>query len=161
MPTLIDGHNLIGKLPDIDLADPDDEAKLVLKLRTYCARTRKKVTVVFDHGLPGGKSLPLSGAGVTTVFASANRSADGILRERIRNARNPGGLTVVTSDHRVIGEALAQGARVVRSEDFAQELTAGPVDDLRRDPQQSEADVAYWLAQFQKGKPRKTRGSPK
>ena len=54
MPILIDGHNLIGRLPDLRLDDPDDEAKLVLRLRAYAARTRKRITVVFDQGLPGG-----------------------------------------------------------------------------------------------------------
>jgi S-adenosylhomocysteine hydrolase len=32
MPYMIDGHNLIGKLPDISLDDPNDEALLVQKL---------------------------------------------------------------------------------------------------------------------------------
>jgi hypothetical protein len=33
MPFLIDGHNLIGALPDLDLDDPDDEARLVERLQ--------------------------------------------------------------------------------------------------------------------------------
>ena len=84
MPLLIDGHNLIGRLPDLHLDDPHDEAKLVLRLRAYAARTRKRITVVFDHGLPGGESLPLSSAGVKAIFASAGRSADRVLQERIK-----------------------------------------------------------------------------
>ena len=32
---LIDGHNLIGQLPDLSLTDPDDEAKLVQKLTGF------------------------------------------------------------------------------------------------------------------------------
>ena len=157
MPTLVDGHNLIGKLPDIDLADPDDEAKLVLKLRTYCARTRKKVTVVFDHGLPGGKSHELSGGGVDVRFASTTRTADGILRERIRNSMNPRGLIVVTSDGRIIAEAEARGARVVRSEDFADQLAGAPVKDAKQDVKPSDGDVAYWMAQFGNVKGKKRR----
>ena len=61
MPLLIDGHNLIGRLPDLRLDDPQDEAKLVARLRVYHARTGKRVTVVFDRGLPGGRSRELSG----------------------------------------------------------------------------------------------------
>jgi len=152
MPTLIDGHNLIGKLPDIDLADPDDEAKLVLKLRTYCARTRKRVTVVFDHGLPGGKSHELSGGGVDVRFASTTRTADGILRERIRKSKNPRGITVVTSDRSIITDAEARGARVVRSEDFADQLAGAPAKDAKQDQKPSDDDVAYWMAQFKKGR---------
>ena len=151
VPTLIDGHNLIGKLPDIDLADPDDEAKLVLKLRTYCARTRKRVTVVFDHGLPGGKSHELSGAGVTTIFSSAGRTADGILRERIRRAKNPRGLVVVTSDQRIIADAEARGARVIRSEEFADQLVKAPEKPAKKEVPLTDGEVAEWMALFEKG----------
>ena len=94
MPLLIDGHNLIGRLPDLDLDDPDDEAKLVARLRAYCIRARKHATVIFDRGLPGGRSRELSGGGVETVFASAGRTADSILRGRIHRTRDPRGLTV-------------------------------------------------------------------
>ena len=127
MPLLIDGHNLIGRgqLPGLRLDDPDDEAKLVARLRPYCARARKRATVVFDHGLPGGRS-ELSGGGVEVVFASAGRTADSILRERVRRARDPRGLTVVTSDNEVIAAARARGARVLRSEEFAAQLSAPP-----------------------------------
>ena len=50
MPILIDGHNLIGRLPAISLQDPDDEDKLVRLLKSYQARTGKSLTVVFDAG---------------------------------------------------------------------------------------------------------------
>ena len=42
MPVLIDGHNLIAKLPGIHLDDPDDEERLVERLRRYQARTGKR-----------------------------------------------------------------------------------------------------------------------
>ncbi len=42
MPFLIDGHNVIAALRDIDLDDPDDEAKLVMKLRAWSSRVRRK-----------------------------------------------------------------------------------------------------------------------
>ncbi|MGD9375749.1 MAG: NYN domain-containing protein, partial [Anaerolineae bacterium] len=48
MPILIDGHNLVGKLPVLSLQDPDDEQKLIELLRSYQARTGKEVIVVFD-----------------------------------------------------------------------------------------------------------------
>ena len=58
MPILIDGHNLIGRLPAISLQDPDDEEKLARMLSSYRARTGKSITVVFD---PGGEFLYNSG----------------------------------------------------------------------------------------------------
>ena len=41
MNYLIDGHNLIGQLPDISLDDPNDEALLVQKLSGFCAANTK------------------------------------------------------------------------------------------------------------------------
>ena len=152
MPLLIDGHNLIGRLPDLRLDDPDDEAKLVVRLRSYCARTRKRATVVFDHGLPGGRSWPLSGGGVTAVFASPGRTADGILGERIRRARNPRGLTVVSSDQKVVAAAQARGARAVRSEEFAGQLNASRMDADKRDVNLSADQVEQWLKVFEGGR---------
>ena len=151
MPLLIDGHNLIGKLPDIRLDDPDDEAKLVVRLRTYCARTGKRVTVVFDHGLPGGRSWELSGGGVQVIFAPAGRTADGILSERIRRARDPRGLTVVTSDRQIIAAAQSRGARVMQSEEFASHLsTPRTVEEVEaeQDAHLSAEEVEEWLKVF-------------
>jgi len=148
MPLLIDGHNLIGRLPDLRLDDPDDEVKLVARLRAYRARTGKRVTVVFDRGLPGGHSQELSGAGVEVVFAAAGHTADGILRERIRWARDPRGLTVVTSDREVIAAARARGARVMRSEEFSARLSASGPDQVEQDVHLSPEEVDEWLRVF-------------
>jgi len=157
MPLLIDGHNLIGRLPDIRLDDPDDEAKLVARLRTYSARTGKRMTVVFDHGLPGGHSRGLSGGGVKVVFAAADRSADGILRERMRRARDPRGLTVVTSDREVQAAAEARGVRVVRSDEFAAQLSAPQTAPAEKDVRLSTEEVEEWLKVFGSRGSRATR----
>jgi predicted RNA-binding protein with PIN domain len=149
MPFLIDGHNLIGQMPDLRLDDPDDEAKLVSLLRAYCARENRRATVVFDHGLPGGWSESLSGAGVRVIFASAGRDADGILRERIRNARDPRGLMVISSDREVIAAAKAGKVRVMRAEVFATRLGV-PTKTVREehDVQVSPEEVEEWLRVF-------------
>jgi len=84
MHYLIDGHNLIARVPGLSLADPDDEAKLVQLLKRWAAAdTRRKVTVIFDKGLPGGEAKHLSGGGVRALFAPDNRSADALLIRRI------------------------------------------------------------------------------
>jgi len=159
MPLLIDGHNLIGQMPDISLEDPDDEAKLVSRLKAYCSRTRKRATVVFDQGLPGGRSHVLSNSAVQVIFAPAGRVADGILKERIRNARDPRGLIVVSSDHDVVRVAQSRNARVIRSEDFACQLgslpgtqSAGAGD--KPGATLDEDEVSEWMRLFKKGRGR-------
>jgi predicted RNA-binding protein with PIN domain len=153
MPVLVDGHNLIGRLPDISLADPDDEAQLVWRLQGYAGRTGKQITVVFDRGMPGGRSENLSAGHVEVVFAPTGRKADRVLRERIRRSRNPRGLIVVTSDREVIAAAQARGARVVRAEAFASELETSPASEGtgKADVCLSRDELEEWLELFEDG----------
>ncbi|HET91913.1 MAG TPA: hypothetical protein ENN99_14425 [Chloroflexi bacterium] len=155
MSLLVDGHNLVGKLPNLHLDDPDDEAKLVLRLRSYAARTGSRITVVFDRGMPGGRSWSLSGGGVDAIFAPTGRTADSVLCERIRRARDPRRLTVVSSDHEVIEAAQRRGARVMRSEVFAEQLeppvAPPPAVEEEREVQLSTAEIEEWLELFGEG----------
>ncbi len=148
MPLLIDGHNLIGRLPDLDLADVNDEVELVRRLRVYCHRHRRKATLVFDAGLPGGRDLWLSAPPVEVVFASPGSSADAVVRERIRRARDPRGLLVVSSDRSLQRAAQARGARVVPAEEFAAALAA-PLPAARPEKPDSPTSVDEWLTLFE------------
>jgi predicted RNA-binding protein with PIN domain len=88
---------------------------------------------------------------VEVVFAAAGRSADGILRARIRRSRNPRGLIVVTSDRAIIATARTRGARVIRSEKFAARLSAPRPIFAGRDVQLSTEEVEEWLKVFESG----------
>ncbi len=152
MPYLVDGHNLIAHLPQIDLADPNDEALLVLLLRSYCARTGKKVVVVFDHGLPGGKSR-LSTKSVQVVFATAQKTtADRIIMERIRSTRDVKGWVVISSDEEVLNAATNAGMGAMRCQKFADVLVRPPEEDnhpgIRQHLILTEAEIAEWMDVF-------------
>ncbi len=122
MPYLIDGHNLIAHIPDISLADPHDEVKLVERLKQYMMRKRKKCTVVFDNGLPGGVSANLSNSQVEVLFAHSRARADDLIRERLDRRHDPGYWQVVSSDQEVADAARARGVRVISSAEFARML---------------------------------------
>lgn len=151
MPYMIDGHNLIGKLPDISLDDPNDEALLVQKLAGYCARVDKQCVVVFDHGLPGGTSR-MSTRTVQVVFASGRSTADRVMIERIGKVPDPKNWTVVTSDQDVMTAARRHGMQTMHSESFANLLVAPPkkVVDAGEaaEVRLSEAEVDEWLDLF-------------
>jgi hypothetical protein len=159
MVYLIDGHNLIGQLPDVSLADPDDEAKLVEKLRGFVVHTGKKVVVVFDHGLPGGKSR-MSTSSVEVVFASQPGDADTIMIGRIAKARDPGQWIVVTNDQAVLNAAQARRMKCLRSREFAKLLAEAGSTPRTRARDQGEAsdphvpphEVEAWLKVFGDGK---------
>lgn len=153
VPLLIDGHNLIGRLPDVSLEDPDDEARLVARIQAYAGRTGKRVTVVFDRGMPGGPSRNLSRGRVEVVFAPTGRSADRVLRERIKNSRDPRGLTVVSSDREVMAAAERRGARVIEAGAFAGELEGPGVSPrgIKESADLSPEQVEEWLDLFEAG----------
>ena len=150
MPYLVDGHNVIAQMPDIELDDPNDEAKLVLLLRGYCARTGKKVVVVFDHGLPGGKSH-LSTSSVEVVFAAAHHTnADTLIRQRIGKVQNSQHWVVVSDDYEVQQDAKYSGARIITTAEFTQLLQTPtpPKRDTASNPQISTQEVDEWLELF-------------
>lgn len=162
MPYLIDGHNLIGQMPDISLGDPNDEAMLVQKLIAFNARTRKKCVVVFDAGVPGGLSR-MSTKQVQVVFASAKSSADFVMIERIGRAADKAQWTVVSSDRDVLSAARRNHMAVMNSADFAALLEKPELAKAPADPDPGEAadvkmtpdDVDEWLAFFDRDQKRK------
>ncbi len=154
MPYLIDGHNLIGKLPDLTLSDSNDEARLVIKLRGFAARTGKKCIVIFDSGLPGGKSA-LSNHPVEVIFASSPRNADRLLIRRIEDMPDPRNWILVSSDHAIQDAARYRGMQVMTSDSFAPLLRppkppVRPDDKPLKDVYVSPAEVEEWLKLFRK-----------
>jgi uncharacterized protein len=156
MPYLIDGHNLIGQLPDLSLNDPNDEAQLVQKLNGFAARTGKRCVVIFDHGLPGGKSRMSTGS-VEVVFASRPGEADDVMLRRIHEIRDAKGWIVVSSDNRVLDVARQKRMGTLRSADFAQLLHDAPTRIAGKPPPPTANDkpsyvspdeVEEWLKKF-------------
>lgn len=161
MPYLIDGHNLIGQLADISLKDPNDEAKLVQKLIGFAARTKKRMVVVFDSGLPGGKSR-LSTRQVEVIFAPARVTADKVMMGRIKQATDPGQWIVVSNDREVLAAARTRRMNTLTSAQFApllkplqtptkQDADPGEAADVYLSP----AEVEAWLQLFKQRKPKK------
>lgn len=155
MHYLIDGHNLIAKMPDISLDDPDDEVKLVLRLRSWAAqRKKRRVTVIFDGGMPGGKDVKLSTPSVKVVFAQEGRTADALLITRIYKAKNAPEFTVVSSDNQILNAAQKRRMPLIKSDNFASKLGRDEEDSRvitavsEDDPHVSHEEVAEWLDLF-------------
>lgn len=145
MLLLIDGHNLIGAMPDIDLADPDDEWQLVQRLRTYCAGRQRPITVVFDSGPGPTAHWNLSGGGVTVRFAPPGTEADTVILQMVRRSRRPRQITVVTNDQRLAALVRAAGAQVRSASQFARSLMPSPerMQSERDEPLLDPHDPAF------------------
>jgi predicted RNA-binding protein with PIN domain len=158
MHYLIDGHNLISQLSDISLDDPDDEAKLVLLLRSWIAGGRKRtVTVVFDGGLPGGTWRYMSRGKLKALFATESQSADAILINRVQQVKNPLAYTLVTSDREILDVAKKRRMPYMTARAFAQQLQkaeasqdSGEAPNLPagEKPVLNEGELEEWLAVF-------------
>jgi predicted RNA-binding protein with PIN domain len=122
MPYLIDGHNLIPKIPGLDLGAMDDETQLIEVLQEFCRRRRKQVEVYFDNAPPGQPRARNFGQ-VIARFARAGLSADALIRAHLRRlGRSARNWTVVSSDHEVQNAARSARAQVISSEAFAQQV---------------------------------------
>lgn len=129
MAYIIDGHNLIGILPDISLAQPDDEARLMARLLSYRAQGAGDMIVFFD-GNPlstaaeSGRrpaSIP-SWPGMVVHYAPAGKSADDAIVDFLRAARQPGQYAVVTNDQGLIARVRSLGASVLPASEFSRRM---------------------------------------
>ncbi len=157
MHYIIDGHNLIAKIPDIDLNDPNDEVELILRLKSWAAASpKRKVTLYFDGGLPGGIEQRLSTSDIKVIFAPEGTTADSLIIKRIRKIPNPPEYTLVTSDQQIIAAAQKRRLPHLRSEAFAakigqdkqKRITSPSPPSGTDDPKISDSEVSEWLALF-------------
>ena len=101
MSLIIDGHNLIGVMPDIDLADPDDEWQLVQRLRGYASAKNTALTVVFDPRVSRGILGHLTGAIRGAAVARKSTFLQHSMGKQIANE----GITIVDDPKIVRGQA--------------------------------------------------------
>jgi len=158
MPYLVDGHNLIPKLPGMHLSDLDDENQLIELLGEFCRIHRKQVEVYFDNSPPGGIRARSYGA-VLARFIRQGTPADVAIKSKLiklgRVARN---WTVVSSDQAVSNAARAAHARSLSSEAFALTLLQLSESDKQRDIGENEdaqvnsTDIDSWLELFGENK---------
>lgn len=152
MPYIIDGHNLIPKIPGFSLSEVDDENRLIELLQEFCRRRRKTAEVYFDNAPPGQLRVRKFG-NIVAHYVRTGRTADDAIRERLqrldRAARN---WSVVSSDHAVQVAAKATKAQAISSESFADQLLA--IDDGKPGsgdsevPSLSPEEVDDWLEIF-------------
>jgi predicted RNA-binding protein with PIN domain len=152
MPYLIDGHNLIPKIPGMSLRALDDEEQLIELLQTYARLSRQKVEVFFDKA-PVGQARAKKLGMLVVRFVSAGRTADeAILAQLMRLGKEARNWTVVSSDHRVQTDAKALLAKVMPSEGFVKQLlSAGQgTSDTKQDDEVrlKEGEVEEWLNLF-------------
>jgi predicted RNA-binding protein with PIN domain len=153
MPYLVDGHNLIPNIPNLDLSDPEDETKLIRILQHFAAQRRSKIEVYFDRA-PDIRARSEEHGLVLAHFIRQDSSADAAIISRLERLGNRAkNWTIVSSDREVLREARSYQARILKSREFAtmllEKTTPAQIpEDDDPDPEVSPQDVDYWLDQF-------------
>ena len=165
MNYLIDGHNLIGKLPDLRLDDPEDEMKLTARLRLFAQRAHALVTVVFDPGPAYMAGRRPTGGEVRVIYARLGDTADRVIVGMARRPASRRGLTVVTSDRAVTAAVRAEGLPVITSEAFVGMMQPPAVEQdeeaERAHVRISSAEVDAWMEEFRAARQAKKEAEKK
>jgi uncharacterized protein len=155
MPFIIDGHNLIPKIPGLNLEDLDDEQKLIDLLQEYARVSQDSLEVYFDRA-PVGQAKTTQKGRVKVIFVSEKMIADERIIKRIRTLGNAASdWVVVTSDRRIQADAKESRARSMSSEEFAQKLArALEKGQNKRSPDKamSESELESWIKLFNQRK---------
>jgi predicted RNA-binding protein with PIN domain len=160
---IIDGHNLIPKLPGGSLREIDDEERLIELLQAFSRTHRRQIEVFFDGAPPGRAGARRMGM-VVAHFVEARLSADDAIRRNLEQMKGRArSATVVSSDRQVQANARTLHASVVSSEEFARQLqtalthqaerfTAGEMRPGRKPgsgaPSMSQHELENWLNVF-------------
>lgn len=161
MIIIIDGHNLIPKIPGLSLLQMDDESRLLTILRDYSRLRRKKLEVYFDRAPVGRSGLYMDGT-IRVFHVSEKTTADEEIIQRVRRTgKRAKEFIVISSDHHVQNQVRALGAQAITSEQFVQELYAGlngsgsSMSENKPDRQLSEDEVQEWIDLFNSEPPAK------
>jgi predicted RNA-binding protein with PIN domain len=150
---LIDGHNLVPKIPGLSLSDLDDEMKLVQLLQDYARIRRKQVEVFFDNSPPGQPLKRKIGA-IIVKFSRPGSNADEEIRLRLSSLGNAArNCVVVSSDQRVKAYGREARARVISSDTFSQQLqsafeTSSPDEVSGEGEKLTASEIEEWLRIF-------------
>lgn len=153
----MDGHNLISKIPSLDLGMVDDEERLIELLNRYGEHSHDQLEVYFDGASVGQAGRRRYGRVVVHFIPKASTADEAICRRLSTLGKAARAWVVVTSDRSVQAAAREVHAGVVKSEDFKRILQAA----LQSEPSNAEpgatppispAEVDEWLNIFKAGK---------
>lgn len=118
---IIDGNNLIGKIPKLWKMQQKEKQSsregLVYQLERYFYYKKIKVSLHFD----GYKNANIRAKGINIIY-SENRIADNKIKDEISLSNNPKLITVVSSDFNVLDFARVNSCSTIKSEVFAREM---------------------------------------
>ncbi len=158
---IIDGYNFIMRLYKIDW-DQDDalleaRERLIHQLIAYRGNKQMEITIVFDGQDVKGIMKKHRPKGIHVRFSRAPQKADPMILKMIHAAKNPGSITLVTSDRGLSRQAKAYGCRGESVESFRDRIEAKPQPkshgaEKKYNVNMSQQELKEWLRLFDEGK---------
>ncbi len=159
-------------MPDIHLNEPEDEARLLARLRAYRSFSGQDLVVFFDSGdlpAPMGQASNRSSPGVSVRFSRPGQTADDAIVAFLQGRPQPGQYAVVTNDVELIWRVQSAGASAVRASDFVTKLARPAAYNRRpaeepapdpRDPAFADIYVGFLAAERARSQTRQTETLP-
>jgi len=155
MPYLIDGSNLIGHSPYLDLSDPKSKRRLVAQLTIFQAAKKTKIILVFD----GPPDIDLVGEKFrrkefSILWPDMEESADTVIKRWIEKQTDLRHLIVVSSDREIKTFARTNKAKVLDCEEFHKLLKTALKEYKesksmnKEDATLSPLEVDHWIEIF-------------
>ncbi len=118
---IIDGNNLIGKIPTLWKMQQKEKQSsregLVFQLEKYFFYKKIKVSLHFD----GHENNHIGAKGIKIIYSN-NTIADNKIKDEISFSNNPKLITVISSDMNVLDFARVNSCSIIKSEVFAREI---------------------------------------
>jgi predicted RNA-binding protein with PIN domain len=142
---IIDGNNLLGKIPSIKnlqkLNKQASREKLAFLLGRYISNKKVSVDLHFDGYL--NEVIKVSGM---KINYSGSLTADERIKKEIERIKNPKNIIVVTSDSNLAEFARVCSCSIIKSEDFAKQIHSV----LSPDDEQARIDELNSTEEFKK-----------
>lgn len=154
---IVDGWNLAWKIPQIAAHIPEDleRARLQLNilLQIHFQGRNIRFRVIYD-GKPGIPQHQGYDHNVDTKFSRDPEKADHLIIKFIRQQKNPGHWTVITSDRELSVKVSNLGAQVMDAGSFVHKLKKSVPDrqeiPSKTDPNLKPDELDFWLKAFKK-----------
>ncbi len=148
MPLLVDGNNLLHRLPKPARTRSAVRTRVLEATR----HERMSVVVVFDGPPPAGSPADEALGRVTVVYSGAS-SADDVIIGRIPAGRSARQWVVVTDDRALANRAHQRGAAVRTLGEWSARPRPAP-PRTRTEAKLSSREVAEWEKVFKGGRKR-------
>jgi predicted RNA-binding protein with PIN domain len=144
MPYWFDGNNLIGQSAADAKANPQVHRAFLSLLTSYHRTGGGKFLVYFDGDDHDRSASP---PGVTVLY-SAPLSTDEAILQRLRGAKNPSEVIVVTNDRQLAIRCRNEGAAGLTWREFTAKMQSRRVPHAKPGDRQEDVDVDEWLRYF-------------